>query len=211
MLTYCFVWASTDREMADVDVTTPGVWSRSSDVDFYEALAAEDEEDRQLAAAVNNGDSSVEGVGTSKQHYHLGRSPQSPAAGSTSFFNAQGSEESGYAASASGASVDRARNSKLQHGSRKKRVGRGEALLAPSLKAWNGMVRALAFAGCLVDDHPEHDCCISRSLPSAITAGSLFKPICLTNVNISTRKLWLRNANATMPFALNGPRRLSMT
>lgn len=127
--------------MADVDVTTPGVWSRSSDVDFYEALAAEDEEDRQLAAAAaNNGDSSVEGVGTSRQHHHLGRSPQSPAAGSASFFNAQGSEESGYAASASGASVDRARNSKLQHGSRKKRVGRGEALLAPSLKTWNSMV-----------------------------------------------------------------------
>lgn len=126
--------------MADVIVTGSGIWSRASDVDFEEALAAEDEEDR-LAAAADNSTTDHSKQGGAKSSTHHGNGSLVNIQAGTSF----DSEESGYAASASAGSVERFRSFKSTH-SRKKRIGRGNPLLATSLQEWNSYVRfALSF------------------------------------------------------------------
>lgn len=53
----CLECLMRDRDMADVEVTGPGVWSRNSDIDFEEALRAEE----IAVARANNANSTTNG------------------------------------------------------------------------------------------------------------------------------------------------------
>lgn len=57
----CLECLMRDRDMADVEVTGPGVWSRDSDIDFEEALRAEEQAIARATAAAAA--SSVTGAG----------------------------------------------------------------------------------------------------------------------------------------------------
>lgn len=47
-----------DEDMADVDVTGPGVWDRESDVYYYELCQREEEEDRERDQSLHPNSSS---------------------------------------------------------------------------------------------------------------------------------------------------------
>ena len=120
----CVECMMRDRDMADVDVTTTGVWDRDSDVDWKEQLKWEEENPEFSPPSIVSHQGSVEHV-----------------AGSV------GSQESGFGGRRRGsatASYSRestgSRNGLHHNSDKRRRLGRGQALTSGNLKVWTTMV-----------------------------------------------------------------------
>ncbi|GAA5839686.1 hypothetical protein JCM5353_006660 [Sporobolomyces roseus] len=120
----CVECMMRDRDMADVDVTTMGVWDRDSDVDWKEQLRWEEENPEFSPPSIGSHQGSVEHV-----------------AGSV------GSQESGFggrrrgsaAASYSRESTGSRNGLQQQHLEKRRRLGRGQALTSGNLKVQTTM------------------------------------------------------------------------
>lgn len=137
----CVECMMRDRDMADVDVTGPNMWSRASDADFYEALAAEEAD--VLSELDSNAhtqplkDAAVVPSGVR----HPSRRSKSVSRSFDTFGNTlphgTESEESAYAAS-SNQSLE-TRNT-FRKGRQYGRVGQHQPLTSPNLALWTSMV-----------------------------------------------------------------------
>lgn len=122
----CVECMMRDREMMDVDVTTPGVWARESDIDFVDALRAEEAMD----AAHEEQAASMLGTSADRR-----TSLTSSRWGGTTDESVSGAH---WPASSSRESiinpvVDRRARARV-------RIGRGHLVTQASLKLWTSMV-----------------------------------------------------------------------
>lgn len=130
----CVECMMRDQDMADVDVTGPGVWARKSDYDFEEAIANEEAED--IAAALHRRGS----VATSGQ-CSSGEETFESAARAMRARAARGDGSS----SRESVGPEKVRGVVMgtMGGKRKRRIGRGQPLTQPSLKLWTQMVSSI--------------------------------------------------------------------
>ncbi|GAA6063732.1 hypothetical protein JCM10212_001633 [Sporobolomyces blumeae] len=124
----CVECMMRDRDMADVDVTTPGIWGRESDADWREQLRWEDENPEFSPPSLQNG--SVENVG----------SPSTAGSAESGYGNKRRTSGTTHSRESAGTrgSVGNGIGS-LGYGERRRRVGRGQALTSGNLKAWTTM------------------------------------------------------------------------
>ena len=138
----CLECLMRDRDMADVEVTGPGIWSRTSDLDFEEALRAEESAIKQYAAQGGYAASSLEDGGGGRG-----------ASSTDENFYMPGAMHNGRHISREALPRAPSRESSLSDGPSRphKRltgpqriIGGGQPLLATSLKLWTSMVSCLS-------------------------------------------------------------------
>ncbi|GAA5985080.1 hypothetical protein JCM10908_002516 [Rhodotorula pacifica] len=132
----CVECMMRDRDMADVDVTTPGVWERASDADFEEQMRWEAETTPDPAIA--SGGSGTPAASSSWSGEHAGAgSVESAVAGPSS---KRRESSAAYSRESLGG------RSSLAHGAGgsmttkgRRRFGRGQLLTSGNLKVWTTM------------------------------------------------------------------------
>lgn len=124
----CLECLMRDRDMADVEVTGPGIWSRASDLDYEEALKAED-----LAIAKAQSQARLNATGSS------GDDPGPPSG--TPYTEESGNGASRESGGTSDERVLRSRSTSFPNLTiPRRKIGGGGLLTAPSLKLWTSMV-----------------------------------------------------------------------
>lgn len=130
----CVECMMRDRDMADVDVTTPGVWERASDADFEEQMRWEAETTPDPVAS--NGGAGTPAASSSWSGEHTG-----------SLESAAGPSSKRRESSAAYSRESLGGRSSLAHGmggsslyKGRKRLGRGQILTSGNLKVWTTMV-----------------------------------------------------------------------
>ena len=150
----CLECLMRDRDMADIEVTGPGIWSRASDLDFEEALRAEDAVIQQATAAAAAAAARIGGAGAGCSSIEDGFERKA-----SSVLNGNSSTDENYFTPGSVPSTRHmardsqfrspSRESSLSESSRvgsrkvvipKRRIGGGHALTASALKLWTSMV-----------------------------------------------------------------------
>lgn len=129
----CVECMMRDRDMADVDVTTPGVWERASDADFEEQMRWEAETTPDPVAS--NGGSGTPAASSSWSGEHTGSLESAAGPSKRRESSAAYSRESlgGRSSLAHGVGG----NSSYKG---RKRLGRGQILTSGNLKVWTTMV-----------------------------------------------------------------------
>lgn len=129
----CVECMMRDRDMADVDVTTPGVWERASDADFEEQMRWEAETTPDPVAS--NGGAGTPAASSSWSGEHTG-----------SLESAAGPSSKRRESSAAYSRESLGGRSSLAHGmggsslyKGRKRLGRGQILTSGNLKVWTTM------------------------------------------------------------------------
>lgn len=138
----CLECLMRDRDMADVEVTGPGIWSRASDADFEEALRAEETAIKQhveaqyAASSVEDapGTANVRAASSTDENYYMpGGLHQGRHFGRDGLPRAPSRESS---------VGDGGGRPYKRHTGPQRIVGGGQPLLATSLKLWTSMVCA---------------------------------------------------------------------
>ncbi|GAA5914706.1 uncharacterized protein JCM6883_001047 [Sporobolomyces salmoneus] len=115
----CVECMMRDRDMADVDVTSYGIWERESDRDWREQLEWEREQDRESAEEVNIDGARGPGTRNGTESQESGGERRRDSTTNTSHHSR---ESNGF----------------RPMGNRRK-LGRGQALTSSNLKAWTTM------------------------------------------------------------------------
>ena len=139
----CLECLMRDRDMADIAVTGPGVWSRASDADFEEALRAEElaiKQYKATSAAGHGAASSLEdgqgggtrGASSTDENYYMPGAVHNGRHMSREVLPRAPSRESSLS--------DGASRPYRRHTGPQRIYGGGQPLLATSLKLWTSMV-----------------------------------------------------------------------
>lgn len=148
----CVECMMRDRDMADVDVTTPGVWERASDVDFEEQMRWEAETTPDLVAS--NGGSGTPAASSSWSGEHTGSlesaaGPSKRRESSAAYSRESLGGRSSLAHGVGGSSPYKGR----------KRLGRGQILTSGNLKVWTTMVSSSrCLGGFDIVKRVDHEC-----------------------------------------------------
>lgn len=131
----CVECMMRDRDMADVDVTSPGVWERASDADFEEQMRWEAETTPDPIASGGSGTPAA----SSWSGEHTG-SLESAGAGPSS--KRRESSSAAYSRESLGGRSSLAHGMAGSSSKGRKRLGRGQLLTSGNLKVWTTMVSA---------------------------------------------------------------------
>lgn len=129
----CVECMMRDRDMADVDVTTVGIWERDSDRDWKEQLKWEQEEEEQEQREQNDPcrDDEREQIVTTTR-------TEEPEQVEEEIHGTSRESGSSDKRRASGTNTSHSRDSRI----RRRKLGKGQALTSGNLKVWTSMVRS---------------------------------------------------------------------